>query len=101
MASASHFLRMTQDRLPPQIEMRLDGDLLPPPPTWPMRLAGTAIIVAVLTGVIAVAALAFWVALALIPVALVAGVVAWAAIRFQLWRNGRHFGRGGGGSLSR
>ncbi len=101
MASASHFLRMAQDRLPPQIEMRLDGDLLPPRPTWPMRLAGAAIIVAVLTGVIAVAALAFWLALALIPVALVAGVVAWAAIRFQLWRNGRRFGRGGEGSLFR
>ncbi len=92
---------MTQHRLPPQIEMRLDGDLLPPHPTWPMRLAGAAIIVAVLTGVIAVAALAFWLALALIPVALVAGVVAWAAIRFQVWRNGRRFGRGGGGSLFR
>ena len=86
---------MTKNRLPPQIEMRIDGDLLPPTVSWPMRLAGAAIIVAVLAGVVAMAALAFWVALALIPVALVAGLVAWAAIRFQIWR-GRRSGRGDG-----
>ena len=67
-----------------------------------MRLAGIAVIVAVLAGAVAVAALALWVALALIPIALVAGVIAWAAIRFQLWRSGRSGGRAGGGDwLSR
>lgn len=87
---------MTQHRLPPQIEMRIDGEVIPPAPSWPVRLAGAAIILAVLAGAIAVAALAFWLALALIPVALVAGLVAWAAIRFQLWR-ARRSGRGFGG----
>ncbi|MGH7041829.1 MAG: hypothetical protein ACREFY_06825 [Acetobacteraceae bacterium] len=93
---------MAKDHLPPQIEMRIDGDLLPSTPSWPMRLAGVAIIVAVLAGAVAVAALIFWLALALIPVALVAGMVAWAAIRFQLWRNRRSVRRFGGGDwLSR
>jgi hypothetical protein len=88
---------MTHRRVPPQIEMRLNGEVIPPTPSWPVRVAGLAIIVAVLAGVIAVAALAFWLAIALIPVALVAGLVAWAAIRFQLWRarrSGGGFGRG-------
>jgi hypothetical protein len=93
---------MTQHRFPPQIEMRIDGEVIPPQPSWPMRLAGAAIIVAVLAGVIAVAALAFWLAVALVPIALVAGLVAWAAIRFQLWRARRSGGRFGGGDwLSR
>ena len=93
---------MTKDRTPPQIEMRIDGDFLPQRPSWPARLAGIAVIVAVLAGSLAVAALALWLALALIPVALVAGLIAWAAIRFQLWRRGASFrgpwrgGPGGG-----
>jgi predicted acylesterase/phospholipase RssA len=89
---------MAQHHVPPQIEMRLDGGVIPPTPSWPLRLAGAAIVVAVLAGVIAVAALAFWLAVALVPVAIVAGLVAWAAIRFQLWRarrSGRDFGGGG------
>jgi len=78
--------------------MRLDGEFISPPaPSWPVRLAGTAIVVAVLAGVLALAALAFWVAVAMVPIAIVAGLVAWAAIRFQLWRaQGRPWGGSGG-----
>ncbi|MDE2005658.1 MAG: hypothetical protein KGI51_03750 [Rhodospirillales bacterium] len=77
----------THDRRPPMIEMRLDGEFLAPPrSTWPVRIAGAAIVVAVLAGVLALAALAFWVAIAMVPVALAAGLIAWGAIRFQLWR---------------
>ncbi len=83
---------MSTRRTPPLIEMRLDGQVVPPASNWPVRLAGWAIVIAVLAGVAAVAALAFWLAIALVPVALVAGLVAWAAIRFQLWRSGRRGG---------
>ena len=45
-----------------------------------------AVLVAVVAGGLAVAALALWFALALIPVAIVAAVVAVAMLRFQVWR---------------
>jgi hypothetical protein len=37
---------------------------------------------------LAVAALALWFALILIPVVLVAGLIAWLAFRYQVWRAG-------------
>ncbi|MGC8476197.1 MAG: hypothetical protein ACP5NP_07575 [Acetobacteraceae bacterium] len=73
----------------PLIEMRLDGEIIPPRPRWPARLAAWAIVIAVLAGLAAVAALAFWLAAILLPVAILAGLVAWAALRFQAWRSGR------------
>ena len=81
-----------RDRDKPQIEMRIDGSFASPPTgSWPIKIAGTALIVAVLTGALAVAAVLFWLALVLIPVALIAGLIAWAAVRFQFWRAGRSF----------
>jgi hypothetical protein len=58
------------------------------PAAFGVRLGRTAIIVAAMAGGLAVAALALWFALILIPVAFAAGVVAWGAFRFHLWRNG-------------
>jgi hypothetical protein len=57
----------------------------------PMKIAGVAIIIAVLAGALAVAVLALWLLAALIPIAVVAGVIAWVAIRFQLWRSRRAY----------
>ena len=74
---------------PPLIEMRLDGEIIPPRSLWPARIAAWAVLIAVLAGLAVLAALAFWVAAALLPVAIVAGLVAWAAIRFQVWRSSR------------
>ena len=51
-----------------------------------------AIIVALVAGGLAVSALAFWIALLLIPVALVAAVIAWAAFQWRLWQARRSFG---------
>jgi hypothetical protein len=77
-------------RSPPQIDMLLDGSFrLPRRPSLPMRIAGVAIVVAVLAGTFAIAALALWLAIAMIPIVVIAGVIAWAAIRFQLWRTRR------------
>jgi hypothetical protein len=50
------------------------------------RIGRTAIVVAVLAGLLCAAALALWFALALIPVVLAASAVAWIAYRIQLWR---------------
>ncbi len=67
------------------------GSALPRRPSLPMRIAGVAVLIAVLAGTLAVAALALWLVVVLIPIAVVAGVVAWAAIRFQLWRARRPY----------
>lgn len=77
-------------RVPPQFDMLLDGRFrMPRRPTLPMRVAGVALVIAVLAGTLAIAALVLWLAVALIPIAIVAGLVAWAALRFQLWRSRR------------
>jgi hypothetical protein len=74
--------------------MTLDGRFRDPP-SVPLtaQIGRAAIVVAVLAGMGAVALLALWAALALIPIALGAGLIAWGAIRFQQWRGGRPLGR--------
>jgi Flp pilus assembly protein TadB len=82
------------DRIPPQIDMDLEGHFrVPGRRSWPMRIAGIAVVVAVLAGALIVAALALWLVAALIPVLVVAGVVAWAAITWQRWRTARSYDR--------
>ena len=77
----------------PPLEMTVEGEFRePPPPPLATKIARAAIVVAVLAGIGALALLAFWAALALIPIALGAAVVAWAAIRFQQWRDRDRFG---------
>jgi fatty acid desaturase len=73
---------------PPDLEMTADGVFVErrPPPPWLVRVIAVAILVAVIAGAIALAALALWFALILIPVAIVAVLIAWAGFRFQLWR---------------
>jgi hypothetical protein len=43
----------------------------------------------VVAAALALAALALWFALILIPIVLVAGLIAWLAFRYQIWRAGR------------
>jgi hypothetical protein len=78
------------DHVPPEIDMRADGTFrLPPQPPRPpllTRIFIWAAVIAAITGALAVAAFALWIALILIPVALLAGVIAWLAFRFRLWR---------------
>lgn len=69
--------------------MRPDGSFREPAkPPLAARIFFWAILVATIAGGIVVAALALWVALALIPLVLGAAVVAYLAFRFQLWRSG-------------
>jgi hypothetical protein len=57
-------------RTPPQIEMTPDGRFrMPERPALSVRIQRTALIVALLAGVLATALLALWFALVLIPVA--------------------------------
>ena len=67
--------------------MTPDGRFREPPRTpLATRIARTALVIAVVAGVVSLLILALWFALALIPVAIIAALVAWAAFRFQLWR---------------
>jgi len=84
---------MTRARVPQTIDMTPDGEFVTPhvppapgPGLWAVRLGLGAAVVAAIAGALAVAALVLWVASVMIPVALVAGVVAYAAFRFQVWR---------------
>ncbi|MGA3399438.1 MAG: hypothetical protein ABSC95_09465 [Acetobacteraceae bacterium] len=75
------------DRVPPELDMRTDGSFrLPPRPPILTRIFIWAAVIAVLAGGLALAAFALWIALILVPVALLAAVIAWLAFRFQLWR---------------
>ena len=83
------------------LDMTPEGEFRTPPnlarpnlarPSLASRIAVGAIIVAVSAGLVATAALAFWVGVMLLPVALVAAGVAYLAVRFQLGR-GRPPGR--------
>ena len=55
-------------------------------PSWPLKLAVGAALVALATGALLFGALLLWLALWLLPVLFIAGAVAWASLRFQLWR---------------
>jgi hypothetical protein len=82
------------DRYPPELEMRVDGSF-PSSPRPPLltRVFFWAVVIAVIAGGLALAAFALWLALFLVPVALIAGVIAWLAFRFQLWRARNSLGR--------
>jgi hypothetical protein len=67
--------------------MSPDGSFRGPArPPLTARVGGVALLLAAVAGAAGLAALALWLALALIPIALGAALVAWAAFRFQVWR---------------
>lgn len=75
-------------REPPEIELLPDGSYRRRRPPIATRVFAWAIVIAVLAAALAVAAIALWLALILIPVAIVAGLIAWLAYRYQAWRAG-------------
>jgi hypothetical protein len=77
------------DRMPPELDLLPDGSFRPRRPPVTARIFAWAVVIAVVAGVLAVAALALWLALLLIPVVLVAGLIAWLAFRYQIWRAGQ------------
>jgi hypothetical protein len=74
------------DRRPPEIELLPDGSYRPRRPPIAARVFAWAVVIAAVAGALAVAALALWFALILIPVVVAAGLIAWLAFRYQLWR---------------
>jgi hypothetical protein len=80
------------DRTPPDLDLLPDGSFRPRQPPLAVRVFRWAVIVALLAGALALAAVALWFALVLIPVAIGAGLIAWLAFRYQVWRAGRSGG---------
>ena len=78
------------DRTPPTIDMTPDGAFRAPPrrPVMPlsMKVALGAALVAMVGVTMTVAALAIWVVSLILPVVIIAGGVAWAAMRYRRWQ---------------
>jgi membrane protein implicated in regulation of membrane protease activity len=78
---------------PPELDMTLEGEFVTPPtPPISARIMVWAVVIALITGGVALAALALWVALIILPVALGAAVVAYALFRYRMWRAQRSVG---------
>ena len=74
-------------RRPPELDMTIDGEFVSPPVApFASRVLMWAMVVAIITGAISLAAFALWLALMILPVAIAAAVVAWAMFRYRLWR---------------
>jgi hypothetical protein len=74
-------------RPPPELEMTVDGEFVSPPKVpISSRILLWAIVVALIAGGLSLAALALWVALLILPVALGAAAVAWVMFRYRVWR---------------
>jgi hypothetical protein len=74
--------------MPPEIELLPDGSYRTRRPPVAARIFAWAIVIAVLAAALAVAAIALWFALILIPVVILAAAIAWLAFRYQVWRAG-------------
>ena len=81
-------MRFMRDRPPQLLDMTLRGEFVAAPrrSAWPLRLGVGAALVAVVASGIVLAALFLWVASILLPVALLAGAVAYLAFRYRAWR---------------
>lgn len=92
-AEPGHVLQVmdTHPRRPVVIDMTPEGEFRDPPPAGPMdrflARAGAAAALAAMVAIgLAVIVLAFTALAVLVPVALVAGLVAWGAMRWRLHR---------------
>jgi hypothetical protein len=78
------------NRIPPTLDMLPDGSFRSSPQAarvpFSFKLTVVAVLVALVAGAIAVAALALWVLSMVLPVLILAGVAAWAAMRFRRWQ---------------
>lgn len=75
------------DRRPPELDMTIAGEFRSPrKPPLLNRIMLWAIVVAVIAGGMAFAALALWLAMVILPVAIAAAAIAWGIWRYQVWR---------------
>jgi hypothetical protein len=71
------------------LHMTPDGRFVEPPATpWAAKIFRWAVVVAVLAAALALAAVVLWFALILVPIAVSAALIAWAAFRWRMWRAG-------------
>ena len=71
----------------PELEMTIEGDFVEPPkPPLVTRILISAILIAIIAGAASLAAFILGLALFILPIAVGAGVIAWLAFRYQLWR---------------
>jgi len=81
------------DRRPPILDMTLEGEFRTPPrPPLLNRILFWAVITALVCGALVLAAVALWLAMVILPVAIGAAIVAWAIWRYQSWRSGGSIG---------
>jgi hypothetical protein len=73
----------------PVIDMTPDGRFIEAPqpgiPPIPAKILGIAILVTIAAGALAIALLALWLAMTLIPIVIGAALVAFVVFRVQLW----------------
>ena len=76
-------------RRPPTIDLRPDGSFRAPPRLglpFTTKLVIGGVLVAAICMSIALAAVALWVVSMVLPVIIIAGAVAWAAMRYRRWQ---------------
>ncbi len=77
-----------------QLDMSPDGEFRTPPRApLTSKIFACAVLIAVIAGGLAFAAFALWVALLLIPVVILAVLVAVLTLRFRLWQARHRAGR--------
>jgi hypothetical protein len=82
-------------RKPPELEMTLEGEFVSPPkPPLSTKIMFWAVLIAVLAGAVTLAALALWVALLVLPIAIGAALVGYLMFRYRMWRAGQQLGGG-------
>ena len=90
----------------PVIDMTPDGEFVDMRRTgaapFSVKVIGVGVLVAIVAGGLAIAALALWLAMTLIPIAIAGAAIAYAVFRVQLWWTRRHsLGSGGHRDLFR
>jgi hypothetical protein len=77
------------------IDMTLEGDFVAPPPgSLPpvgARLMVWAVVATMVAISVLIVALTLWFLVMILPLILGAGLIAYIAFRYQLWRSGRSF----------
>jgi len=76
------------DHRPPELDLLPDGSYRPRRPPVAARIFAWAVVIAAGAAAMALAAFALWIALILIPVVVLAGLIALLAFRYQVWRAG-------------
>jgi len=82
------------ERRPPELDMTVDGEFVSPPAApVASRVMIWAVLIAVAAGALSLAAFALWLALLILPIAVGAAIIAWAMMRYRIWR-GQRLARG-------